>query len=146
MLFLFAAPPELITLADPVHLSLNKASTIECVARRSRPSVKLFISIDNQLIRNEAKYKTNVVHIPSFDSSYSLSEIKKLPFYEQIKYFYYDTYVNVTLDDASVDLNGKNIECIAYEIPVANYTLSSAFTFKPVMSKVSTIQVDCKFF
>jgi hypothetical protein len=136
-------------LNNPVHLSLNKATTVECVARRSRPSVKLFLSIDNQLIQNEAKYKTSVVKIPTgslaSDMAYSsLNEINRLPFYEQIKYFYYDTYINVTLDDVSVDLNGKTIECIAYEIPLANYTLSSSFKFKPIMNKISSIQVDCE--
>lgn len=47
-----------------MHVSLNKPSSIRCVARQSRPPVRILIAINGKLITDEHKYSTEIVEIP----------------------------------------------------------------------------------
>lgn len=135
---------------SPVHVSLNKPSLIQCVAYRSRPPVRLFISIDGEIISDISKYSISLQEIPMTNNLQSeINEAKQLPFVDQLKYYYYNTIVNITLDNINMNLQNKLIECNAYEMgifenPYALKTINELKNFKPIMSTSSIIQVDCK--
>ncbi len=134
-----------------IHVSLNKPSTIQCIAYRSRPPVRILISIDGQLIIDDTKYTVDLKEIPvknDFDKN-ELNDVKYLQFSDQIKYFYYNTIVNLTLDDINMNLQGKLVECNAYEMAIIEnpYKIRNSneiAMLKPIMNTRSTLQVDCK--
>ena len=61
LLLLLLAYPQSLHLDNPVHVSLNRPSTIRCVAQQSRPPVRLLVAINGQIITDESKYKTQIV-------------------------------------------------------------------------------------
>jgi hypothetical protein len=138
-------------LDSSIHVSLNKPSTIQCIAYRSRPPVRILISIDGQLIIDDTKYTVDLKEIPvknDFDKN-ELNDVKYLQFSDQIKYFYYNTIVNLTLDDINMNLQGKLVECNAYEMAIIEnpYKIRNSneiAMLKPIMNTRSTLQVDCK--
>lgn len=160
-------------LENPVHVSLNKPSSIQCVARQSRPPVKILIAINGHLINDESKYKTEIIQIPINDpNSGDSGDAKKRVSYinsmsaisaEQMRHSYYDTITNITIDDITMKMQGQTVECFAYSLVhngnnnhhhnniynINNNRYSSMNTNKPlnlnnVMSIKSVIQVDCK--
>ena len=149
--FHILAYPQLLHLDSPIHLSLNKPSSIQCIAYRSRPPVRLLISIDGELMTDETKYAIELKEIPVKNDMEQLNDIKYLHFSEQIKYFYYNTIVNYTLDSINVQLQGKKVECNAYEMPIVENpyrmkNIKDIAKFKPIMNTRSSIQVDCNNF
>jgi hypothetical protein len=167
--------PQSLHLDNPVHVSLNKPSTIQCTARQSRPPVKIMVSINGYLINDESKYKTEIVQVPveqqqpQEDSSSSDSDQnkKKLTYIssissitpEQLRQSYYDTTTNVTIDDITMKMQGQTVECFAYSLTsmahqhngnnrhLSHFNLNSNKNTHQnnVMSTKSLIQVDCKF-
>lgn len=123
--------PQSLHLDNPVHVSLNKPSSIQCVAKQSRPPVKILIAINGQLITDESRYKTEVVQYPaewvrrggSYESE-SQSQLNDsirftVPTAKPIESHvlresYYDTITNVTIDDVTIRMEGQNVECFAY--------------------------------
>lgn len=78
-----------------------------------------------------------------------LASIKYLQFSEQLKYFYYNTIVNFTLENINMQLQGKLVECNAYEMsidqnPYKMRNLKEISKLKAIMNTRSSIQVDCK--
>lgn len=122
------AHPQSLHLDNPVHVSLNKPSSIQCVAKQSRPPVKILIAINGQLITDESRYKTEVVQYPAewvrlgrYDAESQLNESIRftVPTAKPIdghvlRESYYDTITNVTIDDVTIRMEGQNVECFAY--------------------------------
>lgn len=155
--------PQSLGLDNPVHVSLNKPSTIQCKAKQSRPPVKILISINGNLITDESKYKTEIIQYPILSSQEdeNINDPKKRFSYvtsissisaENLRQSYYDTITNLTIDDITMKMQGQLVECFAYSIFNAN---SNHFRHHPntrlnshnsnVMSTKSLIQVDCKY-
>jgi hypothetical protein len=161
-------PPQTLQIDSPVHVSLNKPSSVQCIAKQSRPPVKILISLNGKFIMDEEKYKTEVYQY-SLNSD-DLNEKKKListhsPIHsETLRESLYDTVTNVSIDDISMSMQGQKIECFAYSY--ANWMshhyhgvnslkqlvmshnnnaqkMNDAMK-NSVMSKKTTIQVDCK--
>lgn len=126
-------------LETPVHLSLNKPSSIRCIAHQSRPPVRILIAINGELVIDEFKYSTEIYEIPFLHASrhqsfvgvlnnqthpllksglktYSLvpggSELNIQA--ESLRTSYYDTYTNVTIEDINMRMQGQTVECFAY--------------------------------
>ena len=134
-------------------MSLNKPSIIQCIGYRSRPPIRVLISIDDEIMYDETKYTIELKEIPikSEMENSELSDIKNLQFSDQIKYFYYNTIVNFTIDNINMQLQNKQVECNAFEMPIAENpikvkNLKEIAKLKSIMNTRSSIQVDCKFF
>ncbi len=161
-------------LDNPVHVSLNKPSSIQCIARQSRPPVKILIAINGQLIKDETKYKTEIIQLPiksnnnmdeefntNFKKRFSHSTLQLIS-PEKMKESYYDTITNLTVDDITMRMDGQTVECFAYSFMnninnvqmlslnqnrfnSNNKNLNVNLFQNNVMSTKSIIQVDCKF-
>ncbi len=159
---------------NPVHVTLNKPSSIQCTARQSRPPVKILIAINGQLINDETKYNSEIIQLPvksndnmddehskNFKKRFSHSTLQLIT-HENMKESYYDTITNVTVDDITMKMDGQSIECFAYsfmnninniQMPSLNQNKFSSVNKNldvnlfqnNVMSTKSIIQVDCKF-
>ncbi len=134
-------------------MSLNKPSIIQCIGYRSRPPIRVLISIDDEIMYDETKYTIELKEIPikSEMENSELTDIKNLQFSDQIKYFYYNTIVNFTIDNINMQLQNKQVECNAFEMPIAENpikvkNLKEIAKLKSIMNTRSSIQVDCKFF
>jgi hypothetical protein len=134
-------------------VSLNKPSIIQCIGYRSRPPIRVLISIDDEIMYDETKYTIELKEIPikSEMENSELTDIKNLQFSDQIKYFYYNTIVNFTIDNINMQLQNKQVECNAFEMPIAENpikvkNLKEIAKLKSIMNTRSSIQVDCKFF
>jgi organic radical activating enzyme len=102
---------------------------------------------------DETKYTIELKEIPikSEMENSELTDIKNLQFSDQIKYFYYNTIVNFTIDNINMQLQNKQVECNAFEMPIAENpikvkNLKEIAKLKSIMNTRSSIQVDCKFF
>jgi hypothetical protein len=159
-------------LENPVHLSLNKPSTIQCIARESRPPVKLFIAINGILIKDDKKYETKIVQKPYSNRNYmnDYEQVISNPHSitpDELRHSFYDTITNFTLEDVRMQMEGKQVECFAYSFIHNEYNRANLNRFslnsiiessnhfdsfdsfkKTAMLTKSTIQVDCnsKFF
>lgn len=120
-------------LDNPVHVSLNKPSSIRCIARQSRPPVKILFAINGQLITDESKYKTEIIetpagqnenidlvgagleqHLQNMKKRYStVASIFSISA-ENLRNSYYDTVTNLTVDDITMNMQGQLVECFAY--------------------------------
>ncbi len=134
-------------------MSLNKPSIIQCIGYRSRPPIRVLISIDGEIMYDETKYTIELKEIPikSEMENSELTDIKNLQFNDQIKYFYYNTIVNFTIDNINMQLQDKQVECNAFEMPIAENpikvkNLKEIAKLKSIMNTRSSIQVDCKFY
>jgi hypothetical protein len=134
-------------------VSLNKPSIIQCIGYRSRPPIRVLISIDGEIMYDETKYTIELKEIPikSEMENSELTDIKNLQFNDQIKYFYYNTIVNFTIDNINMQLQDKQVECNAFEMPIAENpikvkNLKEIAKLKSIMNTRSSIQVDCKFY
>ncbi|CAF0810103.1 unnamed protein product [Brachionus calyciflorus] len=146
--------PHSIHLDSPVHVSLNKPSSIQCRAKQSRPPVKILMSINGNIIYDESKYKTEILQysINQDDKKYgyisSISSISN----ENLRQSYYDTITNLTIDDATIKMEGQSVECFAYSLFYSNQnyqithkTLESSLqqqNNQNLMTAKSKIQVD----
>ncbi len=133
------AYPQSLSLENPVHVSLNKPSSIQCIARQSRPPVKILIAINGHLINDESKYKTEIIQAPikapisdentNLDESdqqqnmqkqnngkkrYSHASLIQSISPEKMRESYYDTITNLTVDDVNMSMDGQTVECFAY--------------------------------
>lgn len=146
--------PQSLHLENPVHVSLNKPSSIQCRAKQSRPPVKIFISINGNLITDENKYKTEIIQYSTRNDQTkavyvpSISAISN----ENLRNSYYDTVTNLTIDDISISMDGQSVECFAYSLFYPNqkfhvaHKLASKSSKQNFMTTNSKIQVDCKKF
>lgn len=147
--------PQSLHLENPVHVSLNKPSNIQCKAKQSRPPVKIFISINGNLITDESKYKTEIIQYSvrqdeETKASYvaSISAISN----ENLRNSYYDTITNLTIDDVSISMDGQSVECFAYSLFYPNQKINvvqkyaSKSSQQNFMNTNSKIQVDCNKF
>lgn len=132
--------PQLLQLNDPLHVSLNKPSTIQCIARKSRPPVNLLLSINGKIISDSHLYAKQITQIPISSANLNSNLIRNLNFKEQLKYFYYDTQVNITLDDVSMYWQDKQVECLAYSM--SELLSDNGNLNKPIMTSRASIQVD----
>ena len=127
MFFVIPAHPQSLHLHSPVHVSLNKPSSIQCTARQSRPPVKILIAINGHMINDDSKYKTDIIQIPmqreydasSDDALLNQQQITYVPSIssisaEDMRQSYYDTITNVTIDDITMKMQGQTVECFAY--------------------------------
>lgn len=158
---------------NPVHVSLNKPSSIQCSARQSRPPVKILIAINGNLIADDSKYKTEIIQIPismSQENSVVMNELdlnltneqnKKIVYLaptaqisvEQMRESFYDTITTLSMDDINMRMEGQTVECFVHSF--VNY-LESPYNSKKIsnfnlnsfhnnmMNTKSIIQVDCK--
>ena len=148
-IFIKIAYHQSLTLDNPVHVSLNKPSSIQCIARQSRPPVKILIAINGQLINDESKYKTEIIQIPirpvedasSGDESqkannnhahkrYSHASMLHAISPEKMRESYYDTITNLTIDDVSMKMEGQYVECFAYSFMNHNVQMLSLSQIK----------------
>lgn len=149
--------PQSLNLASPVDVSLNKPSSVQCIARQSRPPVKILIAINGKLVTDESKYTTDIIQKPingingyAQKKISSASEIRL----EDMRQSFYDTITNLTVTDVSMDMQGQLVECFVYSFLNSGKTDSTYA--KPVidldsfqnnvMNIKSHIQVNCKCF
>jgi hypothetical protein len=158
-------------LDNPVHISLNKPSSIQCIARQSRPPVKILMAINGNLITDESKYKTEIIQIPismtqeneqqTNNMDYNTTIQNKKIIYlaptnyisvEQLRESFYDTITSVNIDDISMKMQGHNVECFVHSFlnhldnqisnkKLISYNLNSFQN--NMMNTKSIIQVDC---
>ena len=138
-----------MVLDNPVHVSLNKPSTIHCVAKQSRPPVKILVAINGRLITDESKYKTEIIQIANPSNGehrpISISSFAQISI-EQMRQSFYNTITNLTVDDVTMRMHGQSVECFAYSFPTGQFpSVQPAPSSLPsdVMSLKSLIQVDC---
>jgi hypothetical protein len=128
-----------LNLDNPVHVSLNKPSAIQCIARQSRPPVKILVAINGNLITDESKYRTEILQVPismsqedsiaashinehtNTDNSTNNKEQKIVNLtpansitVEQMRESFYDTITSLSVDDISMKMNGQIVECFVH--------------------------------
>lgn len=146
--------PQSLHLENPVHVSLNKPSNIQCKAKQSRPPVKIFISINGNLITDESKYKTEIIQYSTRNGETKATYVPSISIIsnENLRHSYYDTITNLTIDDVSISMDGQLVECFAYTLFYPNQKLPTVQKYasqsnqQNSMSTNSQIQVDCKKF
>ena len=150
--------PQSLQLDSPVHVSLNKPSSIQCKAKQSRPPVKILISINGNVITDESKYKTEIIQYSAYQDDKKLSYVSSISAItnENLRQSYYDTITNLTIDDISIKMDGQSVECLAYSLfyPNQNSPIIHKYSGSKIqsnqqqvpnsMSTKSNIQVDCK--
>lgn len=154
--------PQSLQLDSPVHVSLNKPSSIQCKAKQSRPPVKILISINGNVISDESKYKTEIIQYSAYQDDKKLTYVSSISSIsnENLRQSYYDTITNLTIDDISIKMDGQSVECFAYSLFNPNQNLPVVHKFSGTkiqfnhqqqqevhpnfMSTKSNIQVDCK--
>jgi len=152
--------PQSLNLPSPVSVSLNKPSTVQCIARQSRPPVKILIAVNGKLITDESKYSTYIIQKPishgnpSYEYAIESQPIKissasniRL---EDMRNSFYDTVTNLTVDDVSMNMQGQLVECFVYSFmggdkrPHGKLELTLDSFKNNVMNTKSHIQVNCK--
>lgn len=117
------ANPQSLNLPRPVSVSLNKRSTVQCVARQSRPPVRILVAVNGQLIADESKYSTEIVQkaIPSPYAEPAPMSAQPLVIsspahirVEDMQKSFYDTITNVTLSDVTMAMHNHSVECFVY--------------------------------
>lgn len=150
--------PQSLQLDSPVHVSLNKPSSIQCKAKQSRPPVKILIAINGNVITDESKYKTEIIQYSAYQDDKKLSYVSSISAIsnENLRQSYYDTITNLTIEDISIKMDGQSVECFAYSLfyPNQNSPISHKYANSKLlsnqqtpnsMSTKSSIQVDCKY-
>ncbi len=152
--------PQSLNLPSPVSVSLNKPSSIQCIARQSRPPVKILMAVNGKLITDESKYSTYIIQKrinngnPSYEYAVENQPIKidsasniRL---EDMRNSFYDTITNLTVNDASMEMTGQSVECFVYSFmsvdnkPHIEPDLSLDKFKNNVMNTKSQILVNCK--
>jgi len=125
------------------------------------------VAINGQLINDDSKYSTDIVRFAAqkeSDTAMKRSSSHVNSMYElspdELRESYYDTITNVTIDDVTMRMHGKTIECFAYSflnVKSSSFTLNNRLNSvnvkknfnlnsfqNNVMKTKSIIQVDCK--
>ena len=155
-----------MNLPSPVDVSLNKPSTVQCIARQSRPPVRILIAVNGKLITDESKYTTKIIQKPinngnsndygssreyAIDKPIMISSAMNIRL-EDMRKSFYDTITNLTLNDVSMVMQGQLVECFVYSFmsndkkSYAKPELSLDSFQNNVMNTKSHIQVNCKEF
>ncbi len=157
------AYPQSLNLDNPVHVSLNKPSAIQCIARQSRPPVKILVAINGNLITDESKYRTEITQVPismSQEDSFAANNnnlndhtnadnssrkeqkiVNLTPAHsisvEQMRESFYDTITSLSVDDISMKMNGQIVECFVHSF--LNYVESQN---ELVVKKLSSLNLN----
>lgn len=104
-------------------MSLNKPSTVQCIARQSRPPVRILVAVNGQLIADESKYSTEILQkaIPNPYAEPAPMSAQPLVItspanirVEDMQKSFYDTITNVTLSDVTMAMHNHSVECFVY--------------------------------
>lgn len=144
-------------MANPITVSLNKPSTVQCIARQSRPPVKILIAVNGKLITDESQYSTEIIQKPARpQSEYAINSVRLDSFdkirMEDMRSSYYDTITNLTLKDVTMKMQDQVIECFVYSFMKSKTQFIGDQSIEPtlssfrnnVMKTKSKIQVNCE--
>ena len=143
--------PQSLNLPSPVTISLNKLSNVQCIAKQSRPPVKILIAIDGQLITEESKYRTEIVQ-KSIKNPYSeessvptealvIGDPKNIKL-EDMRKSFYDTITNLTISDVAMGMQDKLVECFVYEFMSREIGLEYASDFEKSALKLESLRLN----
>lgn len=116
------ANPQSLNLPRPVSVSLNKPSTVQCIARQSRPPVRILVAVNGQLIADESKYSTEILQKP-IPNPYAEPTVAAQPLVisspanirlADMQKSFYDTITNVTLSDVTMAMHNYSVECFVF--------------------------------
>ena len=123
-----------------MSVSLNKPSTVQCIARQSRPPVKILIAVNGKLITDESQYSIEIIQKPvsSPQSEYAINSVRLDSFdkihMEDMRSSFYDTITNLTLKDVTMDMQDQVIECFVYSFMKSKKIYGKNQAVEPTLS------------